>query len=51
LVEYRYSYQSSTKTARNDFNGSARTWLAIAGGALLLALYVLILFHISPFSS
>jgi hypothetical protein len=45
-IEYRYGYQSPTTTARNDFNGTARTWLAIAGGALLLALYVLTTFHI-----
>ena len=37
--EYRYGYQSPTTTARNDFNGRQRSWLAIAGGALLLALY------------
>lgn len=41
---YRYGYQSPTTTARNDFNGPARTWLAIAGGLALLALYVFSLF-------
>lgn len=41
--EYRYGYQSPTTTARNDFNGRQRTGLAIAGGVVLLALYVLVL--------
>lgn len=40
--DYRYGYQSPTTTARNDFNGTQRTWLAGAGlliwaiGALIL---------------
>lgn len=29
--EYRYGYQSPTTTARNDFNGRQRTWLALLG--------------------
>lgn len=37
--EYRYGYQSPTTTARNDFSGRQRTWLAIAGGVGLAALY------------
>ncbi len=32
--DYRYGYQSPTTTARNDFNGTQRTWLAIAGALL-----------------
>lgn len=44
---YRYGYQSPTTTARNDFNGSARTWLAVAGGLVLVGLYV---FSLHPFS-
>ncbi|TPG66065.1 hypothetical protein EAH73_11895 [Hymenobacter nivis] len=43
--EYRYGYQSPTTTARNDFNGQERTWLAIAGAVLLLALYLLPILH------
>lgn len=39
--EYRYGYQSPTTTARNDFNGRTRTWLAAVGLGLLLALYLL----------
>ena len=44
---YRYGYQSPTTTARNDFNGPARTWLALAGVLVLVALYV---FPLHPFS-
>ncbi|MBO2009192.1 VirB3 family type IV secretion system protein [Hymenobacter negativus] len=29
--QYTYGYQSPTTTARNDFNGRQRTWLAILG--------------------
>ncbi len=36
---YKYGYQSATTTARNDFNGRQRTWLAVAGGVLLVGLY------------
>lgn len=36
---YTYGYQSPTTTARNDFSGRQRTWLAIVGGVGLLALY------------
>ena len=46
---YRYGYQSPTTTARNDFNGRARTWLAIIGALLLLGLYLLPAFHLFPF--
>lgn len=31
-------------TARNDFGGRARTWLAVAGGVGLVVIYCLILF-------
>lgn len=44
---YVYGYQSPTTTARNDFNGPARTWLAVAGAVVLVALYV---FPFLPFS-
>ena len=44
--EYRYGYQSPTTTARNDFNGHQRTWLAIAGATLLCALYLYL--HLTP---
>jgi hypothetical protein len=47
---YRYGYQSPTTTARNDFNGRARTWLAIAGGVVLVVLYVFILHPFSLFT-
>lgn len=40
--QYRYGYQSPTTTARNDFNGRQRTWLAAAGLGLLLGLYLLL---------
>lgn len=33
--QYRYGYQSATTTARNDFNGRQRTWLAVAGVLVL----------------
>jgi hypothetical protein len=39
LNEYKYGYQSPTTTARNDFNGKQRTWLAMVGFTLLLMLY------------
>lgn len=29
--QYRYGYQSPSTTARNDFNGTQRTWLALTG--------------------
>ena len=38
--EYRYGYQSPTTTARNDFSGTQRTWMAVAGAGILLALYL-----------
>jgi hypothetical protein len=41
--EYRYGYQSPTTTARNDFSGRQRTWLAVAGCLLLVAGYWLLL--------
>ncbi len=41
--EYRYGYQSPTTTARNDFSGGQRTWLAIAGATLLCVLYLYLL--------
>ena len=44
---YRYGYQSPTTTARNDFNGRTRTWLALVGGLVLVGLYV---FPLHPFS-
>lgn len=31
LNQYRYGYQSPTTTARFDFNGRQRTWLALLG--------------------
>jgi len=31
VAEYRYGYQSPTTTARFDFNGKQRTWLAVSG--------------------
>ena len=37
--EYRYGYQSPTTTARNDFNGRQRTWLAVAGALVLVGIY------------
>lgn len=40
---YRYGYQSPTTTARNDFNGRQRTWLAVAGCLLLVIGYCLLL--------
>lgn len=46
--EYRYGYQSSTTTARNDFSGSTRTIFAITGGVLLLALYAAYFLHFFP---
>lgn len=42
-MEYRYGYQSPTTTARNDFNGTQRTLLALTGLAVeLAALLVLV---------
>jgi hypothetical protein len=40
--EYRYGYQSPTTTARNDFNGRERTWLAAVGCLLLVVGYWLL---------
>ncbi len=40
---YRYGYQSPTTTARNDFNGPQRTWLAIAGVVLWAAAILFII--------
>ena len=39
-AEYRYGYQSPTTTARFDFTGRQRTWLAVAGLLGLVALYL-----------
>lgn len=44
---YRYGYQSPTTTARNDFNGRTRTWLALVGMVVLVGLYM---FPLHPFS-
>ncbi|AHJ98952.1 hypothetical protein [Hymenobacter swuensis] len=41
-IQYRYGYQSPTTTARNDFNGTQRTWLAVVGVLLLLVLYLIL---------
>jgi uncharacterized membrane protein YeaQ/YmgE (transglycosylase-associated protein family) len=46
--EYRYGYQSKTTTARNDFNGSTRTILAITGAVLLVAIYAAYFLHFFP---
>ncbi len=35
--EYRYGYQSPTTTARNDFNGTERTLLAVVGVVVWVA--------------
>lgn len=43
--QYHYGYQSPTTTARNDFTGEQRTWLAGLGLILLLALYLFLHFH------
>ncbi|TVT43134.1 hypothetical protein FNT36_03305 [Hymenobacter setariae] len=40
---YAYGYQSPTTTARNDFNGTQRTWLALGGLLVLIAGYWLLL--------
>jgi hypothetical protein len=45
--EYRYGYQSPTTTARHDFTGAQRTWLAIIAAMGLMGLYV---FPLHPFS-
>jgi hypothetical protein len=42
-ADYQYGYQSPTTTARNDFSGRQRTWLAVAGCLLLVAGYWLLL--------
>ena len=34
---FEYGYQSPTTTARNDFNGRQRTWLAVAAAAAWVA--------------
>lgn len=39
---YTYGYQSPTTTARNDFNGRQRTWLAVGGVVLLVVGYLLL---------
>jgi hypothetical protein len=41
---YQYGYQSASTTARNDFNGHQRTWLAVAGTVLLGLLYYVAIF-------
>jgi hypothetical protein len=42
-LEYSYGYQSPTTTARNDFDGKQRTWLAIGGLVVLAAGYWLLI--------
>lgn len=38
---YQYGYQSDSTTARNDFNGKERTWMAVFGGLVLVGLYLI----------
>lgn len=48
-AEYRYGYQSPTTTARNDFNGQTRTWLAAAGGVALVCIFLSHFLHLFSF--
>lgn len=43
--QYKYGYQSPTTTARNDFSGKQRTWLAAAGILFLVTLYFFLFFR------
>jgi hypothetical protein len=43
---YQYGYQSPTTTARHDFTGAQRTWLAVIAAVGLVGLYV---FPLHPF--